>query len=40
MCKKIHIIYSHLWMELNYGKTPNERVDMLSMIHTELISVI
>jgi hypothetical protein len=32
--------HSHLQMELNYGKTPNKWVDMLSMIHMELIIII
>jgi hypothetical protein len=35
MCSKIHISYSHLQMELNYGKTPN----VSSVMHTEFVSM-
>jgi hypothetical protein len=35
MCSKIHTSYSHLQMELNYGKTPTVSLVM----HTEFINM-
>jgi hypothetical protein len=39
LCNRIHIFCSHLWMELNRRKTPNKWVNVLSMIHIELTSI-
>jgi hypothetical protein len=39
MCNRIHIIYSHLQIELNYGKAPNKWVNVSSTIHIKLISI-